>query len=50
MEGRVINPFKEFEEFFNRLDSSNYKNTKLKFNYDCINRYTNLLFRHMNAS
>ncbi|CAG8531760.1 17157_t:CDS:2, partial [Dentiscutata erythropus] len=45
---RAIYPPKEFEEFFNRLDLSSYKNARPQFDYDCVNRYANLLFGHLN--
>lgn len=49
LKGRSIYPSKEFEEFFNRSDPSNYKNARPKFNYDCLNRHANLLFGHLNT-
>ncbi len=49
MKKRIIHPFKEFEEFFNRLDPSSYKNVRPNFNYNCLNRYANLLFGHLNT-
>jgi hypothetical protein len=48
MKRRTINPSKEFEKFFNRSNLSSYKNMRLKFDYDCIIWYTNLLFGYLN--
>ncbi len=45
---RAIHFPKEFEEFFNRSDPSSYKNARLNFDYDCLNRYANLLFGYLN--
>ncbi|GES80328.1 hypothetical protein GLOIN_2v1779246 [Rhizophagus clarus] len=50
MKGRAIHPPKELEEFFNRSDPSSYKNTRPKFDYNCLGRYANLLFGYLNAS
>lgn len=49
MRGRAIHLSKGFDEFFNRSDPSSYKNARPKFDYDCVNRYANLLFGHLNA-
>ena len=49
MKGKAIHPSKELEEFFNRSDLSSYKNAKPNFNYDCLNRYANLFFGHLNT-
>ncbi|CAB5350750.1 unnamed protein product [Rhizophagus irregularis] len=49
MKGRAIHPPKEFEEFFYRSDPSSYKNARPNFDYDCLNRYANLLFGYLNA-
>ncbi len=49
IKGKAIYFPKELEEFFNRSDPSSYKNTRLNFNYNCLNRYANLLFRHLNT-
>jgi hypothetical protein len=49
MKGRAIHPPKELEEFFNRADPSSYKNSRPQFDYDCLSRYANLLFGHLNA-
>ncbi|CAG8554670.1 14091_t:CDS:2 [Racocetra fulgida] len=48
MKVRAIHSPKEFEKFFNRSDPSSYKNARLQFDYDCVNRYANLLFGYLN--
>ena len=48
MKERAIYSLKKLKEFFNRLDLLSYKNAKPNFNYDCLNRYANLLFRYLN--
>jgi len=49
MRGRVIHLLKEFDEFFNRSDPSSYKSARPKFDYNCVNRYANLFFGHLNV-